>query len=83
MCTVSWWREPDSYTVFFNRDELKTRSRALPPTIQQQNGVRYIAPTDADGGGTWLGSKQIEFVYQPDAPCREAECTFVAMRSGS
>lgn len=55
MCTVSWLRESDSYTVFFNRDELKTRSRALPPTIQPQNGVRYIAPTDADGGGTWLG----------------------------
>jgi uncharacterized protein with NRDE domain len=55
MCTVSWLRESDSYTVFFNRDELKTRSRALPPTIKQQNGVRYIAPTDVDGGGTWLG----------------------------
>jgi Transport and Golgi organisation 2 len=55
MCTVTWLMEADSYTVFFNRDELKTRSRALPPTIKTQNSVRYIAPVDVDGGGTWLG----------------------------
>jgi uncharacterized protein with NRDE domain len=55
MCTVTWLSEPDSYTVFFNRDELKTRSRALPPAVKTQNGVRYIAPVDVDGGGTWLG----------------------------
>ncbi|MGH7450598.1 MAG: NRDE family protein [bacterium] len=55
MCTVTWLSEPDSYVVFFNRDELKTRSRSLPPTIKTQNGVRYIAPMDVDGGGTWLG----------------------------
>lgn len=55
MCTVTWLSEPDSYAVFFNRDELKTRSRALPPAIKIQNGVRYIAPMDTDGGGTWLG----------------------------
>jgi hypothetical protein len=55
MCTVTWLLEHDSYTVFFNRDELKTRSRALPPAVKMQNGVRYIAPMDVDGGGTWLG----------------------------
>jgi hypothetical protein len=48
----------DAYTVFFNRDELKTRTRALPPTITEQNGVRYIAPVDLDGGGTWIGTNE-------------------------
>jgi uncharacterized protein with NRDE domain len=55
MCTVTWLMEADSYTVFFNRDELKTRSHALHPAIKEQNGVRYIAPVDLDGGGTWIG----------------------------
>lgn len=56
MCTVTWLREGDSYSVFFNRDELKTRARALPPACKMQNGVRYLAPVDPDGGGTWLGA---------------------------
>jgi hypothetical protein len=47
--------ETASYAAFFNRDELKTRSHALPPAVKMQNGVRYIAPVDVDGGGTWLG----------------------------
>lgn len=58
MCTVTWLREGDSYSVFFNRDELKTRARALPPACQMQNGVSYLAPVDPDGGGTWLGVNQ-------------------------
>jgi membrane protein DedA with SNARE-associated domain len=48
MCTVTWLMHADSYAVFFNRDELKTRSRALPPAIKKQNGVRHIAPVDLE-----------------------------------
>lgn len=58
MCTVTWLQEGDCYAVFFNRDELKTRARALPPACKVQNGVSYLAPVDPDGGGTWLGVNQ-------------------------
>lgn len=58
MCTVTWLREGDSYSVFFNRDELNTRARALPPACKTQNGVSYLAPFDPEGGGTWLGVNQ-------------------------
>ncbi len=56
MCTVTWWLAPDGkgYEVFFNRDELRTRGPATPPTLAEKNGVPYLAPKDADFGGTWL-----------------------------
>lgn len=55
MCTMTWWRDSDGYHVLFNRDELKTRSEAIPPTNQSTSiGTRFIAPTDPDAGGTWL-----------------------------
>lgn len=58
MCTATWLLAGDSYSVFFNRDELKTRARALPPQLHEQKGVRYLAPVDPDGGGAWLGVNQ-------------------------
>ena len=54
MCTLTW-RNKDGLEVFFNRDELKTRSRAEPPRMHRAgNGTRYLAPIDPDAGGTWL-----------------------------
>ncbi len=44
----------DGYELFCNRDELRTRLPALPPRVDQRNGVRFIAPIDADAGGSWL-----------------------------
>ncbi len=61
MCTLTWLfnEGAQGYSLFFNRDELKTRKRALPPHRQQtQNGVNFLAPTDADAGGTWLAVNQ-------------------------
>jgi hypothetical protein len=61
MCTLTWLFNDDAqgYSLFFNRDELKTRKRALPPQMQQtKNGVSFLAPTDADAGGTWLAVNQ-------------------------
>ena len=55
MCTLTWTRRGDGYQLFFNRDELKTRKAALPPEVRVSHGVSYLAPTDADAGGTWLG----------------------------
>lgn len=54
MCTVTWWKKPTAYELFFNRDELKTRQEALPPEMFEENGVRFIAPVDGDFGGTWI-----------------------------
>lgn len=54
MCTLTW-RTDDDLEVFFNRDELKTRSRALPPREHQTpDGTRYLSPIDPDAGGTWM-----------------------------
>jgi hypothetical protein len=56
MCTVTWWRAPEAggYELFFNRDERRARGPAAPPTRAECAGVPYLAPTDADQGGTWL-----------------------------
>jgi hypothetical protein len=56
MCTVTWWLAPDAgrYEIFFNRDELRSRGLAGPPVLSDQKGVSYLAPVDADHGGTWL-----------------------------
>ncbi len=61
MCTLTWLfnAETEGYSLFFNRDELKTRKRALPPQPMQTDcGVNYLAPTDTDAGGTWLAVNQ-------------------------
>jgi hypothetical protein len=54
MCSLSWYYHQNEYEVFFNRDEKKTRRRATPPALSENNGVRYLSPMDADAGGTWL-----------------------------
>ena len=56
MCTVTWTRDVDrsGYQLMCNRDEKFTRSKALPPASGFREGVRFLAPRDPDGGGTWL-----------------------------
>jgi hypothetical protein len=60
MCTATWTRRPDSgYEFLFNRDELLTRAEAEPPRAprsptDRRDGVRWLAPTDGDFGGTWI-----------------------------
>lgn len=36
-----------------NRDESVLRARAEPPSLRTAGDVRWLAPTDPDGGGTW------------------------------
>lgn len=44
-----------SYRLYFNRDELRSRGPEIPPSeARTESGVRYIAPTDSDAGGTWI-----------------------------
>lgn len=54
MCTVTWIQDPDSYSLYFNRDELRTRQPALPPQRHRNKGVHVLSPTDGDAGGTWI-----------------------------
>lgn len=66
MCTLTWHYDSDSsnsYTLYFNRDELKTRKLALPPIVEELSGVSYIAPTDADAGGTWIATNQFGLTF--------------------
>jgi len=55
MCTLSWWIEDEDRGVFFNRDEKRTRSAGLPPSLHQVNGRKLLMPMDPDAGGTWIG----------------------------
>ena len=58
MCTVSWVHQPGGYHLFSNRDEKLTRGTAFAPALVQRDGVRFIAPIDADFGGTWLAANE-------------------------
>ena len=58
MCTMTWFVKDNGYELFFNRDERTSRRHAGLPTVQQANGTKYISPTDADAGGTWIASNQ-------------------------
>jgi hypothetical protein len=58
MCTVSWVHQPDGYHLLCNRDEKLTRGVAFAPRLVERGGVRYIAPIDSDGGGTWLSANE-------------------------
>lgn len=55
MCTCSWLHCDGGYDLLFNRDEQWSRKTALLPRLLVRNGARYLAPIDADAGGTWLG----------------------------
>jgi hypothetical protein len=55
MCTVTWTTLEGGFHLLSNRDELRTRPAALPPRVIERDGVRFIAPIDPQGGGTWAG----------------------------
>ncbi|MEP7013141.1 MAG: NRDE family protein [Acidobacteriota bacterium] len=59
MCTASWLIGPDGYDLLFNRDELRTRPIALPPRRGERQGMRYLAPVDPQGGGTWIAVNEV------------------------
>lgn len=53
MCTASWHHHR-GYSLYFNRDELRTRKIAEGPEIQCLDDVQVIAPRDGDFGGSWI-----------------------------
>jgi len=58
MCTVTWIRQDGGYQVLCNRDEKRSRARALPPKVHLANRVRYLAPIDGNFGGTWIAANE-------------------------
>jgi hypothetical protein len=58
MCTVTWFHQPGGYQLFSNRDEKRTRKPATGPELQEQNGVRFVAPVDGDFGGSWIATNE-------------------------
>lgn len=58
MCTLSWSRAGDRLAVLVNRDERRTRSRALPPRRELSEGVRVVRPVDGDHGGSWISANE-------------------------
>ncbi len=54
MCTASWSVGSGLTTLCFNRDEARTRPRAVPPREIEADGRRLLAPIDPPGGGTWI-----------------------------
>ncbi len=51
---MTWILRDDGYEVFFNRDEQRAREPALPPSIGEREGSRFVAPRDGNFGGSWL-----------------------------
>ena len=57
MCTLSWRQSEDRLSLWFNRDEQRARATARPPRVHKTESApspRYLAPTDPQGGGTWI-----------------------------
>lgn len=55
MCTVSIVPHASGYRLMCNRDEQRSRVRAIPPTLRRTGGRLAAFPIDPAGGGTWVG----------------------------
>jgi len=57
-----------------NRDELRSRARALPPTLVELDGLRVLMPVDPVSRGTWIACNEAGLaiallnVNPPDLP---------------
>ena len=59
MCTLSWLIDREGYSLWFNRDELHTRSPEIPPQeMDTAEGGVWLAPLDPESRGTWLMTNQ-------------------------
>jgi len=56
MCTVSWTLSADGYDLLCNRDEKRSRARAIPPCVRTESKLQVVSPRDPEGGGTWIAS---------------------------
>lgn len=56
---MSWLLDDGGFELFMNRDEKRSRAPAEPPSPAEENGVAYLAPRDADAGGTWVAVNEL------------------------
>lgn len=57
MCTVLFLQGPAGHFILAgNRDEMRTRDRALPPIVDERGPYQLLYPVDATAGGTWIGA---------------------------
>ena len=54
MCSVSFLPRQDGFVLAMNRDELRSRVPALPPSLQLCGELAVLCPREP-GGGTWIG----------------------------
>ncbi|MCV2403676.1 NRDE family protein [Marinomonas sp. C2222] len=59
MCSVSWLIEEQGYQIFFNRDEQKTREKALPPRTLHMDDAKVLMPVDPVGQGSWISTNDM------------------------
>lgn len=59
MCSVSWLITDAGYEIFFNRDEQKTRTKALPPRELQLGQTKVLMPIDPVGQGSWISTNEL------------------------
>ncbi len=90
MCTATWrFEDEDRYEVFFNRDESRARRPATAPSLHVLNGVSYVAPTDKEQGGTWIGVNEAGVtlcllnLYGPRIPAPDPRKTSRGIMLGS
>jgi len=58
MCTVSWLIKDNNYHVFFNRDEQRSRARAIPPRVMNVKDTQVLLPIDPLGNGSWISTNE-------------------------
>jgi len=63
MCTMTAIPTAVGVRVAFNRDELRSRSEAIPPQESFVGNRRVAFPIDPDSGGTWLGVTNAGVVF--------------------
>lgn len=56
MCTLTYHCNEQGYELLFNRDEQRSRSLAIPPSLDTNLGAIY--PIDTQANGTWLAVSQ-------------------------
>jgi hypothetical protein len=70
MCTVTIAPHPDlkrgqahTIRVVCNRDELRSRAIATPPTVERCGARQAILPRDPQAGGTWIAANDAGLVF--------------------
>ena len=56
MCTVTFVPKPGGYLLGMNRDESRSRERALPPAVVRAGELEAVYPRETSTGGTWIAA---------------------------